>query len=277
MARILIVGCGAIGRRLAHTLTAQGHDVTALKRTPPPEYGDAWHWVSADISQAKTLARLDDDYDRIVLIVSADGRNEASYRQVYQIGVDNVLARFSNTPCLFVSSTSVYGQTHGEWVDERSPAEPDLPTSQLIRLAEQTICATHKNNLVVRFSGIYGPGREHLLAQAKLQPTIQQSPPYFTNRIHEQDCVGVLAFLLLHSLAGTQLDSYYLASDDNPAPVWEVMHWLASELGYPPPVAKNDASQVGQNKRCHNQRLKALGYRFIYPSFREGYSELIHR
>ena len=172
-----------------------------------------------------------------------------------------------------VSSTSVYGQSQGEWVDEESIAEPDNISSRLIRLAEQRLTALNPDNIIVRFSGIYGPGREYLLRQALQTPAIQQTPPYFTNRIHQQDCVDVLSFLLEQRLEGRALAQCYLASDDDPAPTWEVMNWLADHLHCPAPTARD--GEVGMNKRCSNARLKALGYQFQYPSYKDGYLDLI--
>ena len=294
MAKILIVGCGAIGSALAEVLARQGHQVTGLKRNPPRPSGEEGgiHHVAADISSSSDLANLDTDFTQVFFIVSPDARNEASYRAVYETGLNNLLDKLPKAHWLMVSSTSVYGQTQGEWVDEESIAEPDNIASRLIRQAEQRLTAFNPNNIVVRFSGIYGLGREYLLRQALQTPEIQQSPPYYTNRIHQQDCIGVLVFLLEQHLAGRALDQYYLASDDDTAPIWEVMSWLAERLHCPPPTAKDGGSvaigrepmpptfkavgtDAGMNKRCSNSRLKALGYQFHYPSYKDGYMELI--
>jgi len=275
MAKILIVGCGAIGSELAEVLSAQGHEVTGLKRKPPLSASGPIRYIAADISSSADLAGLDSDFSQAFFIVSPDGRDEQSYRAVYETGLDNLLVRLAQTPWLMVSSTSVYGQSQGEWVDEDSVAEPANITSQLIRQAEQTLLALNPANIVVRFSGIYGPGREHLLRQAMQSPAIQQTPPYFTNRIHQRDCIAVLAFLLEQRLAGKALAQCYLASDDDPAPMWEVMTWLADRLHCPPPSVKKADADAGMNKRCSNARIKALGYRFQYPSYKDGYSELI--
>ena len=219
------------------------------------------------------------DFDILYFIVSPDGRNEESYRDIYESGLNNLLNKFSlagsNPHWIFVSSTSVYGQSQGEWVDEDSIAQPENATSQLIRQAEQKLMDLDPDNIVVRFSGIYGPGREYLLRMAMQVPAIQQNPPYFTNRIHQQDCIGVLAFLLERRLAGVALEQCYLASDDDPAPMWEVMSWLAEHLKCQPPTVKSVDNHCVMNKRCNNQRLKALGYKFHYPSFKDGYLELI--
>jgi len=277
MAKILIIGCGAIGTGLAVMLSAQGHDVTGVKRSPPPVSDTLIHYCSADITSAKDLEKLSGDFDALFFIVSADGRTEQSYRDVYETGLANVLARFSGLPWIFVSSTSVYGQSQGEWVDENSIAQPDKITSKLIRQAELRLIEANPQNIIVRFSGIYGPGREYLIRMAQQAPAIQKEPPYFTNRIHQRDCVAVLAFLLERRLSGSALEQCYLASDDDPAPVWEVMSWLAEQMRCQAPTVKAAGNDAELNKRCNNQRLKALGYQFHYPSYKDGYLELIQR
>ena len=279
MAKILIVGCGVLGTQLAHVLSDNGHQVTGLKRSPPKTASARLDYFSADITAPADLNDLAADFDFVYFIVSPDGRNEQSYRDVYESGLNNLLKRFSqsgsNPHWIFVSSTSVYGQSQGEWVDENSVAQPANVTSQLIRQAEQKLWDLDAGHIVVRFSGIYGPGRESLLRMARQTPAIQQDPPYFTNRIHQQDCVVVLAFLLERHLAGVALEPCYLASDDDPAPQWEVMSWLAERLNCLPPTVKSTGPDSVMNKRCNNQRLKALGYQFRYPSFKDGYLELI--
>lgn len=275
MAKILIVGCGAIGSELAGVLSAQGHAVTGLKRTPPLSAPGPIRYVTADISSPTDLTDLDSDFTEAFFIVSPDSRDEHSYRAVYETGLNNLLSKFPQTHWIMVSSTSVYGQVQGEWVNEDSVAEPDNVPSRLIRQAEQKLTALNPANIVVRFSGIYGPGRESLLRRAMQSPAIQQTPPYFTNRIHQRDCVGVLAFLLEQRLTGTSLAQCYLASDDDPAPMWEVISWLAERLYCPPPIVKAVDAEAEMNKRCSNARLKALGYQFKYPSYKDGYRELI--
>ncbi len=278
MAKILIIGCGAIGYELAKTLAETGHDVTGLKRNPPPENHKKFKVIRADITSPTGLKALDTDFEHIFFIVSADSRNENSYHDIYETGIDNLLNRFAQTgskaPWLFVSSTSVYGQSQGEWVDENSITAPTKSTSLKIVNAEQKLIAQNPANVVVRFSGIYGPGRGYLLRMAQQRPSIQQYP-YFTNRIHQRDCVGVLAFLLEQRLAGVNLESCYLASDNDPAPLWEVISWLAEQLHCDPPIAKVTGDMCDMNKRCRNSRLKKLGYKFMYPDYKAGYLELI--
>lgn len=280
MAKCLIVGCGVIGTKLARALIAKGHTVTGLKRHPPATAEANMAYFAADITDAATIKILATDFEQVFFIVAPDGRDATSYNAVYDSGIDNLLTHFDQamTPpaWIMVSSTSVYAQTTGEWVNEESLAKPSTSTSQAIRSAEKRLMTASAQHCIVRFSGIYGSDRDYLIRQAQQSPVIQQTPPYFTNRIHEQDCINVLLFLFEQRLAGTPLAACYLASDDDPATQWAVMHWLAEKLHCPPPIAQAvNASSANQNKRCSNARLKALGFIFQYPDYQTGYSTLI--
>ncbi|MBM4208163.1 MAG: SDR family oxidoreductase [Gammaproteobacteria bacterium] len=279
MAKILIIGCGKIGYDLAIKLTHDGHAVTGLKRMPPEAEGFGIDFIRADIAVATDVAKLDVDFDFVYFIVSPDKRDEVSYARVYETGLMLLLSHFrqakSHALWIFVSSTSVYGQTQGEWVDEDSETLPKTATAQLLLKAEQAVKVMNPANIIVRFSGIYGPGREYLLRQAMQRPVLQKTPPSYTNRIHQLDCVGILAFLLQQSLQGVQLESCYLANDDRPAPLWDVVSWLAEYLACPTPVEKALSHDSEQNKRCRNARIKRLGYRFFHPDYQSGYSEMI--
>lgn len=281
MSKVLIIGCGDIGTRLAHILAEDGHDVTGLKRHPPFANETKIKYFKGDIASPADLEALDADFEQLFFIVSPDGRDEDSYRAIYQTGVNNLLSHFSRhqrrPSWMFVSSTSVYGQSKGETVDENSPAQPLCVTGRLIREAEQQLTSLNPDTIVVRFSGIYGPGRDRLLKMAMQSPEIQREPPYYTNRIHQQDCTAVLAFLFNRRRAGFPLEQCYLASDDKPAPLWEVVTWLAEQMHYRPPLAKTSGDDAAMNKRCDNRRLKALGYRFRYPDYRTGYADLLGR
>ncbi|CAG7857317.1 hypothetical protein MCAMS1_02093 [biofilm metagenome] len=279
MAKILIIGCGAIGLELAQKLAGCGHLVTGLKRVPPAKNPANVEFICADISIRSDVERLGVDFDYIYFIVSADKRDEASYVKVYDTGLTNLIEHFtkakSSARWFFVSSTSVYGQNQGEWVDEASDTVPTDNSARLIIKAEQILKSINPANIIVRFSGIYGPGREYLLRMARQTPIIQKNPPYFTNRIHQQDCIGVLAYLLEQSINGVKLEPCYLASDDLPVPQWDVITWLASQMHCQPPLEKSQPTSTGQNKRCRNDRIKNLGYRFIYPDYKVGYGEII--
>lgn len=274
MARILVVGCGDIGYPIALALHDLGHQVVGLKRRPP-EKSTPFPILVADIRHAGSLRVVSPEFDLVLFIVAPGSRQLEAYQALFQSGLENMLAHFASaavTPkWLMVSSSSVYGQNQGEWVDEGSATQPASATSQCLVAAEQLLWAADQSHCVVRFSGIYGPGRDWLIRRAALGEAIQQTPPSYTNRIHCDDCVGVLLFLITKLLAGEQLHSCYLASDIDPAPLWDVMTWIAGQYGFPAPVALSLPGAAPQNKRCSNARLIALGYEFLFPGYRCGY------
>lgn len=279
MTKLLIAGYGDIGGRLASILDRDHYQVFGLKRNPTSSDEGGTLFIKADLTQPDDLERLDCDFDQVLYLPTPGGRDAEAYRAVFDTALNNLIQRFKAggrmPQWFFISSTGVYGQTGGEWVDEESDAQPNSETGKIIRKAEQTLLEHDPSAVVVRFSGIYGLGRERLLQMASRQAVIQADPPYYTNRIHQDDCAAVLAFLLKKHVEGERLDNVYLASDDHPAPMWEVISWLARQMNSQPPIAKPVDNAPDQNKRCRNARLKALGFRFKYPTYREGYGEML--
>lgn len=275
MARILIAGCGDIGLAAGQLLADDGHDVVGLRRYPPAN-DNIIRYIKADLSNPADLEKIDSGFDLVIYILTPDDRSEQSYRKVFESGVANLLNFFSgnnpDTRFLFVSSTSVYGQTHGEWVDEDSVTEPDRITGKIILQAEKAFLAYSSNNCIIRFSGIYGRDRSRLLDLVARGGEVQYQPAYYTNRIHRDDCVAVLRFLSNKMIAGAALEPVYLASDDDPAAKWDVFNDLADKLGVERPEKAILPQGSDQNKRCSNRRLKQLGYSFIYKSYRDGYN-----
>lgn len=279
MAKVLIAGCGDVGTSLGKALIESGHYVVGLRRNPPMEKMGI-RFITVDLTDPSTLAGMDTDFDQVFFMAAPEQHDLSAYKEIYEVGLKSLLHTFSksrhNPHWISVSSTSVYGQVNGEWVDENSLTEPVKFNGQLQLLSEQRVLAENKNNLIVRFAGIYGPGRKRLLRKAQNGGPIQHEPPYYTNRIHKEDCAGVLKFLFEKRVDGKKLHSHYLASDDQPAPMWEVVTWIAKQLKCKPPEIKQADKNATQNKRCCNKRLKELGYRFRYPTYKEGFPQLIH-
>ena len=120
--RILVVGCGYVGRALLPHLTKAGHAVFAMRRSAAPASPDleGVESIRGDVLRAEDLGRLPGEIDAVVYTVSADRGDEASYRRAYVEGVGALGEFFAGRRdplprFLFASSTSVYGQSHGEW------------------------------------------------------------------------------------------------------------------------------------------------------------------
>ncbi len=126
MARVLIAGCGYVGTALAASLAVERHEVWTLRRSPtPPPRGVTG--IRADLTDVDALRRLPPRLDNVFYTASADGTDDRSYRSAYVDGLRHLLAALDGHPVrrmVFTSSTGVYAQSHGEWVDEDSPTEP---------------------------------------------------------------------------------------------------------------------------------------------------------
>lgn len=274
MARILIAGCGDIGSAAGKRLADEGHQVHGLKRQPPDD-GQGIRYIKADLSKAVEIDALDTNYDLVIYVLTPDDRSEFAYRQAFMHGVNNLLNVFSgnntDTRFIFISSTSVYGQRRGEWVDEDSETRPGKVTARLLLQAEHSFLSHGSHNCIIRFSGIYGRSDSYLLDAVARADMVQFEPPYYMNRIHRQDCIGVICFIADRMISGEKVDPIYLASDDDPAPKWEVFDFLAGKLGVQRPGKEIMPQDSEQNKRCSNTRLRLLGYDFEYRSYRQGY------
>lgn len=289
MARILIAGCGDIGTTLGLSLHAAGHRVWGLKRRPD-DLPSALEPLAADLADPASLTGLPPALDYIVYSAAAAGFSEALYEAAYVAGVRNLLNALRQAGqqpkrLLLTSSTSVYAQHQGEWVDEDSPAVAESFSGRCIRAGEQLLWDSDWSVVVVRFGGIYGPGRTRLIDSVRDgSATRPVEPPMFTNRIHRDDCARVLEHLLFLPDPAP----LYLAVDDDPAPLAEVLSWLAIQLGVPEPsVVASPALKPGSSnrpslasrqrasKRCRNARLRGSGFQFRYPSYRDGYAALL--
>lgn len=274
MQRILIAGCGDVGIALGLLLVENGHRVFALRRNVAA-LPSSLEPVAADLTDPATLGSLP-EVDIVYYTAAADGRDEAAYDRAYVSGVKNVLKSLrdgnrSVRRLIFVSSTGVYGQHAGEWVDELSPTEPARFSGRKLLDGERLCLGGPYPATVVRFGGIYGPGRNRLIRQVRDGASCVEQPPRYTNRIHRDDCAGVLRHLL-------QLDApapVYIGVDCDPAAQCTVMDWLAKRMKAPAPRRETDRSNGGQGKRCRNELLLSSGYRFLFPTFREGYAREI--
>lgn len=277
MARILIAGCGDVGTRLGNLLAQEGHTVWGLKRTTASLPAGITP-VAADLTDARTLAEAIPEAPDWVFHAAAPGeRLPERYRAVYHDGVVNLLAALRTRGAapqriVFVSSTAVYAQNGGEWVDETSPATgAGSTTAPWLRAAEDTVLSGPFPATVVRLAGIYGPGRTRLIERALRGSPCRRDPPLYTNRIHVQDCARLLA----HLSTLPELADLYLGVDDAPAPEWEVMSWLAERLGSAPPEPVDAAPDAPRNKRCSNRRIRASGFDLAWPDYRAGYGALV--
>ncbi|MEX3774625.1 SDR family oxidoreductase [Pseudomonas sp. MYb118] len=276
---VLIAGCGDVGSRLATQLLNFGWEVHGLRRNvarlPEGVIGVAGDLFNKECPATWPIGAV----DYLVYCAAATDHDEAGYRAAYIQGLQHVLEwlnDYGQAPkrLVFVSSSSVYGQQEGEWVDETSSAVASGYSGQVMLEAEQLALKSGFPASVVRLTGIYGPGREWLLTQVRRGYRVVTEPPLYANRIHVDDAAGLIAYLLEADHRGVVLDDVYIGVDDAPAPLADVVGWLREYLGVTEWADDASVRRTG-SKRCSNARAKALGWTPKYPSFREGYAAIL--
>lgn len=182
----------------------------------------------------------------------------------------------------YLSTTGVYGNHDGDWVDEDTPLTPTTQRGQWRKEAEAAWQAVPQLPLhIFRLAGIYGPGRGPFekVRQGTARRIIKEGQVF--SRTHVEDIAQVLAASIAHPAPGTA----YNVCDDDPAPPQEVIAHAATLLGLPVPPAipieQADMTPMArsfyaESKRVRNDRIKdALGVRLRYPTYREGLAALL--
>ncbi|MDS0297957.1 SDR family oxidoreductase [Halogeometricum sp. S1BR25-6] len=292
MARAVIVGCGYVGLELGRQLASDGHDVTGVRRSDDglaAVESAGLNPVRADATDPDSVSSLP-DADWVVFAASSGGRGADAAQRVYVDGLRNVVAEYGDRDSpperlVYTSSTGVYGDHGGEWVDEETPLDPTTDKTRVLaeaeRVAVEGAAEAGIDGTVARFAGLYGPDRYRL--DRYLSGPVTAG---YLNMVHRDDAAGAVRFLLSdESARGTDT---LLVVDDEPADKWAFADWLADECGVARPdkrtkeerLADGDLSEAARrrvltSKRCSNDRLRELGYEFAYPTFREGYRAAI--
>ncbi|NQV25370.1 MAG: SDR family oxidoreductase [Rhodopirellula sp.] len=285
--RRLIVGCGYLGRRVAARWRTAGDDVFALTRSEQNAAELRALGISpipGDVTDAASLQSLP-ECDTVLHAVGFDRSAAASKREVYVDGLSNVLNQMAARCDRFIhiSSTSVYGQQDGEWVDEESAAESATESGEICIAAEQLVrdryssAAVKGQETVLRLSGIYGPDR--LLSRIDALKNAQPLPgpeDGWLNLIHVDDA----AETIVTCAESKSLAAVYLVSDDRPILRGEYYRLLAKLVNAPQPTFDSDAvarHSRGINKRCRNRRLREqLGVALRFPDIETGLTHAVN-
>jgi nucleoside-diphosphate-sugar epimerase len=270
--RTLIIGCGYVGLPLALQLRERGDEVTGWVRSEKSAEELAEKGVEriviGDVAEEIGWSGAGQKFDAIVHCASSGGGGAAAYREVYLEGIRQMNRHQAQARTIFVSSTSVYGQTDGDWVDESSPTKPVAETSRILVEAETE--ALKEGAIVVRAAGIYGPGRAALFEKFRRgAAVIEGDGTRWLNQIHQADLVAALAHLLDTGAPG----EIYNAADDEPVRLRDFYAWCSEKLGKPlPPHGLVDPNRKRglTNKRVSNRKLRATGWAPQIPTFREG-------
>jgi nucleoside-diphosphate-sugar epimerase len=267
---VLIAGAGDVGTRVARRLVADGRKVFALRRGEAPG-GEGVEWLRGDLTRPDTLSGLP-QVDAVVFSPTPDARDEAAYRAVFVDGLRHLLDALPAAPkrTLFVSSSAVYGEHGGAWVDEDTAPDPPGFNGHVLLEAERWLAARQVGGVSLRLAGLYGPGRTQLFERLRGgKVAVPRGRGVYANRIHVDDAAAALAFLL--DLATPE--PVYIGVDDTPLPIDDLYDHLAGLLGVPLPPDGPGPAGVG-NKRLSNARLRAAGFRCAWPDSRDGYASL---
>jgi nucleoside-diphosphate-sugar epimerase len=278
MTEIFIAGCGDIGLRIAQLCRARGLAVTGLVAS------------AAGVARLRDagLAALQADLDvappplpplaqaLVFYLVPPPRQGEGDPR------LENLLAALPSARRLvYVSTSAVYGDCGGAWVDESAPLNPGTARGRRRLAAERLALAWGERRNVpvttLRVPGIYGPGR---LPRARLEkglPVLREADSPWTNRIHADDLAAAALCVAEHGAAGAA----YNVSDGRPTTMADYFNRCADLLGLPrpPQVSRAEAqaqltpemlSFLEESKRLDTRRLRALGWVPRYPALAEG-------
>lgn len=279
----LIFGCGYLGQRVAKLWLSENDEVFVVTRdlSKADRFRErGLKPIVGDLARNECLPALP-VVDRVLFAVGNDRISNMPIRSIYVDGLRNALNAFREPPKSFVyiSSTGVYGQKDGSWVDEESPAEPVTEGGTACRAAEELLrsSAIGPASVILRLAGIYGPRRVPRSKELLEGTPLVLDPDSWLNLIHVEDAAAIASLASRKSAT----PNLFVVSDGSPVPRGEYFTWLCSRLGAPSPtfVARNESSSPRRgdgSKRVRNTKLLSqLGYSFLYPSFRDGMEQAI--
>lgn len=269
--RRLIVGCGYLGDRVATSWREAGDTVYATTR------GDRGQTLSRsgflpltlDVTDVATTATLP-QVDTVVFAVGRDRATGVTMQEIHVAGLRAVLGALPETTgrVIYISTSGVYGQNAGEWVDEESPCQP-VSVGGRACLSGERLLATHprgRDAVVLRLAGLYGRGRVPYAPQIRSTIPIAGPRDAFLNLLHLDDAAAAVV-----AAAGRDRGRTYVVADGHPTTRGEYVEWLAARLGVHPPPFQGGS---GLGKRIRSARaLGDLVPRLAHPSFRDGLAD----
>lgn len=265
MNHVLLAGLGDLGSAVARRLVDAGLRVAAVRRsrTDGP--------VGVQVHQLDLCRPFDrasvPPAERLVICLTPSQRNAEGYRKTYVQASRRLLQAADFQRVLFVSSSAVWGQNDGAVVDDDQPPDPANWRGEMLLEAEAVVQSHCPSPVLLRLAGIYGPGRDALLRQARTAEPIRD-PDAWTNRIHRDDAAALIA----HLLTRPSVTGAVTGVDQVPEVRLRVLEWLAARLGAPPP---RRGPGDGRGKRLRARRARQSGFECRWPDYRAGYAALL--
>ena len=284
---ILIAGCGYRGQRLAALLLRQGYKIKGITRSAAHAAQLVVLGVEpviADITRPETLTGIGREICAVYHLMGSMNGSEEQHQRLHVDGTRNLLAALGQTKLhryVYESSTAVYGQIDGEWIDEQSPRAPSSLMGKLRVQAEDLLLHAFRQNVlplvILRPSSIYRPEGAINKKISAGTYTLTSDPEKLMNHIYIDDFLEIMTLALNRGQPGEA----YNVTDDEPKRGIDYVNCIADLMQKPCPkvewaAADNACADLirSSNKRCSNAKLKRdFNLRLRYPTYREGLRE----
>lgn len=267
-ARLLIAGFGKLGARLAERYSARGTQVFGVRRGEV-DGGPGVKLLRANLADPELPPLALPGVDALVVTLPPPVIDGEIAPAGYLRSLENLAAGLPSIPrrVVFVSSTRVFeGRGDGSEISEADAPAPTSVRARSLVDGERSAVDLFGAS-IIRPSGIYGPGRDSLIRRVLAGDPIQYARR--TNRVHESDLVRAIEAMLDRADAPTLLH----ATDAGPAPLGDVATFVAEQLGAPAPPRIHPEEPSGT--LLSGKRMHALLCSLDYPSYRDGYAEII--
>jgi nucleoside-diphosphate-sugar epimerase len=283
--KITILGCGYLGTAIAKKCLSVGWEVTALTRNMDTakklEAMGVKKVVICKIADSSWHEQVPPVQDYVVNCVGAANRSLDGYRDSYLAGQKSAIEWMKNGSVqayLFTSSTSVYPQANGEWVDENS-SNVGCSERATILLDAERVSFPAKNistrSYILRLAGIYGPGRHVLINKMKSGENYDGNSSRILNLIHRDDAVDAILSCLRSDNKST--GGVYNVTDDTASTRGEITDWLSKKLNLDrPKYLENDSIGTANRKVSNRKIVNEIDWNPNFPSYREGYESILN-
>ena len=271
---VMFIGFGDLATR-ALPFLSEFADVIGVSRHPERLPDVLSHRVYGDYGSLEGLAQAAEiEPDYLIFTPVPAGRDVVGYQQGYAKAAKHIAgAGLLNKVrrAIYVSSTRVYAERSGGWVDEGSPLAAGDPFVDAL-LAGEACFRRNATSTIVRPSGLYD-GANPVMLRPILEGMSSRVGSGFTNRIHRTDAARAIVELIRRDLNDDHVPATLNLNDNAPVTTEELEAWCFQKLGREP-LGQRD-NQPRANRRVSNLKLRAMGFSLQYPSFREGYKEAL--
>ena len=273
---ILIIGCGKLGKKIGSNLKNL-FNIVGIKRKSGDNFND-FKIIYLDIFDSilnKALIEVNPKY--VIYSLAADEQSTLSYQNAYLKGLELCIESIKKNcskfrHLFFISSTRVYGQKSNTVMTEATPPEPKDFGGRALLGGEEFLALSGTSATVLRLSGLYGDQRTSLIQMANDYTCWPKNR--WTNRIHDEDVINFIVFLLGKLEQDILIEPLYLLTDNSPVSLYEVLNHIRVLLGLK--ALNIDSNNPFDGKQLMSIITPKTEFIFNYPSYQNGYKSIIH-